>query len=65
MSSRVRVKKSRMEEQGVEWQAKWFERIEGADIGEEVWIAKGGKESYWEERTKGQWEGAEKIFDID
>ena len=60
-----RKRRKVMEEQGVEWQPKWFERIEGADIGEEVWVAKGGKENYWEERIKGVWEGAEKIFDID
>lgn len=54
-----------MEENSTTWMPKWFERVEGADGGEEVWVAKEGKENYWEQRVKGQWEGVERIFDVD
>ena len=36
---------------------------EGAE-GEDVWKIKGGKESYWEERAKGNWEGTLNLFDV-
>ena len=59
-----RERRKGLEEQEVEWQPKWFQRVEGADLGEEVWVAKGGKENYWEQRIKGQWDSVEKIFDV-
>lgn len=37
---------------------------EGEGDEEEVWIAKTGKESYWECRAKGDWSGCESIFDF-
>ena len=55
-----------MEESATTWTPKWFERVEGADGGEEVWVAKAGKDDYWEQRSKGgQWEGVDRIFDVD
>ncbi|KAL2045150.1 hypothetical protein N7G274_002231 [Stereocaulon virgatum] len=59
-----RSRRKAMEEGATTWVPKWFARVEGADGGEEVWVAKGGRENYWEQRSKGQWEGVEKIFDI-
>jgi len=59
-----RKRRNVMEEEGSTWAPKWFEKIDGADGGEEVWVARGGKESYWEERKQSQWNGVEKIFDI-
>ena len=41
---------------------RWFTRVEGGDEGEEVWKLKGGKEGYWEERSRGQWTGVEDIL---
>ena len=60
-----RNRRKAMEENSTTWMPKWFERVEGADGGEEVWVAKEGKENYWEQRVKGQWEGVERIFDVD
>ena len=31
---------------------------------EEVWVAKGGKEGYWESRVRGDWGGCEPIFEF-
>lgn len=31
---------------------------------EEVWVAKTGKESYWESRARGDWGGCEPIFEL-
>ena len=58
-----RKRRKVMEDEGVLWQPKWFEKVEGGDGAEEVWVAKGGKESYWEERRKGRWQGVEKVLD--
>ena len=58
-----RKRRKVMEDEGVTWQPKWFGRVEGGDGAEEVWVAKGGKESYWEERRKGKWQGVEKVLD--
>jgi len=60
-----RKRRKVMEEEGVSWIPKWFQKVEGGDGGEEVWVAKGGKDSYWEKRKEGKWEGVERIFDVD
>jgi len=60
-----RKRRKVMEEEGVSWTPKWFEKVEGGDGGEEVWLAKGGKDSYWEQRKEGRWEGVERVFDVD
>ena len=57
-----RQRRKVMEEQGVEWQPKWFERVEAGD-GEEVWVQKRGSDGYWERRLRGDWEGVEKVFE--
>ncbi|KAK4692290.1 oxysterol-binding protein-related protein 3/6/7, partial [Lecanoromycetidae sp. Uapishka_2] len=60
-----RKRRKNMEEEGIAWTPNWFDKIDGADGGEEVWVAKRGPDSYWEERKQGQWTGVEKIFDVD
>ncbi len=38
---------------------------EGGENGEEeVWVAKGGKDGYWECRARGDWSGCERVFDL-
>ena len=60
-----RKRRKAMEEKEVQWTPKWFERVEGVDGGgEEVWVAKGGKENYWEQRKEGRWDGVERLFDV-
>ncbi|KAL6721363.1 Oxysterol-binding protein 3 [Lecanora helva] len=57
-----RKRRKAMEDDGVTWLPKWFEKVEGGDGAEEVWVAKSGKESYWDERKKGKWLGVDKVF---
>jgi len=58
-----------LEESGEEHRPKWFVKVEtegatgaGEAGGEEVWRLKGGKEGYWEERSRGGWGGVVDIF---
>lgn len=60
-----RNRRKLMEEQGTIWTPRWFDKLDGADGGEEVWVAKRGQDSYWEERKHGQWTRVENIFDAD
>jgi hypothetical protein len=57
-----RRRRREMEERGEEWRPRWFAKVATAQDGEEVWRIKGGKEGYWEERSKGAWNGVEDIF---
>jgi len=57
-----RVRRGIMEEQGREYKPRWFVKVEGGDEDEEVWKIKGGKEGYWEERSKGVWTGIEDVL---
>ncbi|GAP83061.1 putative oxysterol binding protein [Rosellinia necatrix] len=59
-----RARRRDMEEQGEEHKPKWFYKVADAPDGEELWRFRGGKDSYWEERGKGEWKGVEKIFDV-
>lgn len=58
-----RARRKVMDEGEAKWVPKWFERGEGAE-GEEVWVARVGKESYWECRAVGRWEGVERVLDL-
>lgn len=55
-----RRRRREMEEQGKEHIPKWFIKVDAGE--EEVWKMKSGKDSYWEERMKGSWNGIEEIF---
>ena len=55
-----RRRRREMEDQGHEHVPKWFVRVAGGD--EEEWSMKTGKDSYWEERVRGAWNGIEEIF---
>jgi hypothetical protein len=64
-----RVRRRELEEKGEEHKPKWFVKVqtggEGATAdGEDVWKIKGGKESYWEERQKGNWDGCLNLFNV-
>lgn len=62
-----------MEETGRGWTPRWFEKRSGKEgegegrgneNEEEVWVAKGGKDGYWECRARGDWGGCEPIFEV-
>jgi len=64
-----RRRRRELEEKGEVWQQRWFTKVENPDavgVGgeEEVWLLKGGREGYWEERAKegGRWPGVEDIL---
>ncbi|KAI5467136.1 Oxysterol-binding protein-domain-containing protein [Mariannaea sp. PMI_226] len=57
-----RARRRDLEDRGEMYKPRWFVKAEDAPEGEEVWKFKSGKESYWEERTKGAWTGVEDIF---
>ncbi|KAM0198261.1 hypothetical protein ACHAPA_009123 [Fusarium lateritium] len=59
-----RVRRRELEERGETYKPRWFVKAENAPEGEEVWKLKTGKDSYWEERAKGSWQGVEEIFKI-
>jgi len=65
MEEAQRRRRKVMEDDGITWQPKWFEKVEGGDGAEEVWVAKTGNGSYWEERKDGKWRGIERMFDVD
>lgn len=59
-----RTRRKELEDRGEEYAPKWFAKMAVGGDGEEVWKLKGGKESYWEQRDKGQWTDVVDIFDV-
>lgn len=58
-----RARRKALDESGREYEPRWFSKVEGADDVEEVWVAKGGGDGYWEHRRLAAWEGLEPVFD--
>lgn len=59
-----RVRRKEKEDAGEPHRPRWFVEVEGGDEGEEVWKLRGGKEGYWEERSRGKWTGIEDILSL-
>ncbi|CRK26428.1 hypothetical protein BN1708_004157 [Verticillium longisporum] len=59
-----RARRKDLEERGEEHKPKWFVKLGNGPEGEEVWKIKTGKDSYWEERTRGMWNGVTNIFAV-
>lgn len=57
-----RARRKTLEESKETYKPRWFAKTEGGVEGEEVWKLKSGKESYWEERIKGQWKDVQNIL---
>ncbi len=51
-----------LEERGEEHRPKWFVKVATGQDGDEIWRMKGGKDGYWEERSRGAWSGVEDLF---
>lgn len=63
LEEKQRQRRKEMEEQGEQWQPRWFSRVD-LPSGETVWKIKAGKEFYWEERTKGVWNGVTDVLAV-
>ncbi|CAN8106172.1 unnamed protein product [Discula destructiva] len=59
-----RTRRKQLEDAGEEYTPRWFAKLDTSGDGEEVWKLKGGKDSYWEQRDKGQWTGVVDIFNV-
>ncbi len=57
-----RQRRRLMEERGEDYRPRWFVKVATGQDGDEVWRLKGGKDGYWEERSKGAWSGVEGLF---
>lgn len=57
-----RNRRKMLDEQGRVWVPRWFELMGGEGEGEDSWVARRGREGYWEEREGGKWEGVERVF---
>ncbi|KAF2812066.1 oxysterol binding protein 1 [Mytilinidion resinicola] len=62
LEERQRARRRVMEEHGEVWTPRWFAPIEGAEVGEEVWRLKSGKEGYWEERARREFTDVTDVF---
>lgn len=58
-----RARRREMEGAGENWEPRWFTQVEEAPDGQRVWRLKGGKDGYWEERSRGSWSGVKGVFE--
>lgn len=58
-----RARRRDMEGAGESWEPRWFTKVDEAPEGEPIWRLKGGKDGYWEERTKGSWGNVLPVFE--
>lgn len=63
LEERQRERRREMEARGEEWRPRWFERAEGGEG--ECWRLRTGGKGYWEERSRGVWEGVEDVFALE
>ncbi|KAL2758063.1 hypothetical protein ACRALDRAFT_1040141 [Sodiomyces alcalophilus JCM 7366] len=59
-----RARRRELEEKGGEYRPRWFVKVANGPEGEEVWKIRTGKDSYWEERSRGAWTGVTDIFAV-
>jgi hypothetical protein len=62
LEERQRERRKEMEVRGESWKPRWFTSVDAGD--EVVWKLKTGKDSYWEERARGEWTGVVDIFKL-
>jgi hypothetical protein len=62
LEERQRARRRVMEEHGEAWRPRWFVPVEGADVGEELWRLKNGKDGYWEERARREFSDVMDVF---
>ena len=57
-----RARRREMELAGESWTPRWFTRVSDGSNDEIVWRLKGGKDGYWDERSRGSWTGVKPVF---
>jgi hypothetical protein len=62
LEERQRERRKETELQRDSWKPRWFISVDAGD--EEVWKLKTGKDSYWEERARGEWTGVVDVFKL-
>lgn len=61
LEERQRARRKVMEDHGDLWVPKWFFKA-GTEGEEEIWRLKGGKENYWDARSRQDWTGVVDVF---
>lgn len=62
LEERQRARRKVDEDHGRSFEPKWFFKA-GVEGEEEIWRLKGGKDNYWEARSKGDWSGVLDVFE--
>lgn len=58
-----RARRRELEAAGDNWSPRWFTRVSDDSDGETVWRLKGGKDGYWDERSRGSWSSVIPVFE--
>ncbi|KAL1962772.1 hypothetical protein VTN77DRAFT_9226 [Rasamsonia byssochlamydoides] len=64
LEEKQRERRREMEAKGATWRPRWFTRVSETDGEEVIWRLKTGKDGYWEERGRGEWNGVVPIFKL-
>lgn len=57
-----RARRKEMEAAGEVWKPRWFTRVDRGD--EVIWKLRSGKDGYWDERARGEWNGVVPVLKI-
>ncbi|KAI5853243.1 Oxysterol-binding protein-domain-containing protein [Morchella snyderi] len=56
-----RQRRKEMEDNGEQWQPRWFTKVREYE-NEEIWKIRTGEDGYWEQRARGEWENVPELF---
>lgn len=65
LEERQRERRKDMETKGETWRPRWFTQVDSeSGQAEGVWKLRSGKDSYWEERSRGEWTGTVPVLKL-
>lgn len=64
LEEKQRERRREMEARGATYRPRWFTQVPEGHGDEVVWRLKTGKDGYWEERSRGEWNGVVPIFKL-
>jgi hypothetical protein len=64
LEEKQRERRREMEDRGIIYRPRWFTRVTEPAGDEVTWRLKTGKDGYWEERHRGEWNGVTPIFKL-